>query len=1177
MKNLSTVPLPVIRPSFWLGLALIAVSLCATGWSAQMEVPRAAMPLMRETPKIDGRIDEAEWKSAVRNVGLVSHATGAMTTRQGVFWIGCDGRQLLLAMKTELPPDGRILARAVPDPSRDIVAAFLDDSIELVFDPAHGRASGGALYHIITNARGALYDWAVHPDNPANSKELVWRLPKWQIAASRDRGWWEVEMAIPLESLGARPEDLAGPCGLDVARNWKRPAEQSQWRSAPADYDDRATMPVVTWDAEAPVTRVLGLAQEGKPRIEVAVFNPHGKPVSARVWLSDAWHRDPPRGQSDEIAIPAGGEEVVRLDSRDGGPDGLHQTTIRVTSPDGRRVFYHRSFRWSLYPPADRWSTSDEQKQQVDVQFKYYPYASKVNFRVSVEALDLRDRVTGGQASIYRVPAGIAQTSEVWKTSEVSRSQKHPGLAGPLIWQQTLAFRKHVAEAIAEIPQLAEGHYVFAVRLEGGEGIPKDPVLQPFVRQVFPWEHNRLGISDEVMPPFVPLEVEGETVRAVLREHRHGRSGLWDRAASQGKELLAAPMRWEVVAEGPDGSAKTWPVEGDGWRVKSRRPTAVSGEARWSAGPVRARVETDYDYDGMMRVGLVLAPTPTAAVRRLSLAIPLVDHSARYMHAVGDGLRHNYAGFTPPGQGRIWDSSRANKLEIVGTFFPYLWLGDGERGLCWFADTDRDWVLDEKTPTLDLTREEKTLLLRIHFITRPQELRREHHIVFGLQATPAKPMPEGWRRWIAGPPVAGGRQVHWVGATFYWGGLAYDVYPYHYQFDIFEKLKQTRQTGQIDQKFIDTWMQRWESLAAKGSEKNEFLRRHIQAGFHSAKSSPWSEGTRLFGYTNPRGVGFHVPEFATFQDEWLRTRWFNRNWSPSGANDYDVSPSPSFQDYALWYYRKMLTCFDGVYWDNTFLSAHFDPVVGEAWTDAEGRVHPTLGLWHLRDLVKRTAIMFWQESKRLPPHRCPLVTLSHMTNTMIVPINSFLNCTMDWEWKYGYDDFQDRFSPGLTVAETIGRQVGAWPTILAGGYPDPKDPRTDRLWRTRLGVALVHEMRVFDWQPARDAEILRKLFEFGYGAPSCRVFNYWEDGHPVRVEGTKACTLVLARGKAAIVVVTDYSAGGQCRVTLDAARLGLQAEARAVDLETGQAIERLGPATFGLSIKKHDLRILRVE
>jgi hypothetical protein len=192
-------------------------------------------------------------------------------------------------------------------------------------------------------------------------------------------------------------------------------------------------------------------------------------------------------------------------------------------------------------------------------------------------------------------------------------------------------------------------------------------------------------------------------------------------------------------------------------------------------------------------------------------------------------------------------------------------------------------------------------------------------------------------------------------------------------------------------------------------------------------------------------------------------------------------------------------------------------------------------------------------------------------------VHSFLNCTMDWEWKYGYEDFQDRFSPDLTVAESIGRQVGAWPTILAGGHPDPNDPRVDFMQRTRLGVALVHEIQVFDYRPERDLEIYRKLFEFGYGTERCKVFNYWQPGHPVAVEGADARTLAMTNSGEAVVAVADYGDGGRCRVALDLEALGLNADLQATDFETGEPIERDGPRAFVFDLKKHDFRILHVK
>lgn len=1159
----------------WWRVAMVAVGavLAAASAAAQGptgDVPRVTMPRMTAPPAIDGRVGEDEWRGAVRSVGLVGAESGALTARRGVFWVGCDGRMLWLAMKTEAPPDGRILTRAVPEADRDAAMVLLDDAVEVGLALPSPDKSSHAIYRLVFNARGAVLDW-IEPagqDKPAADPkqpiDRAWRLPKWEMKQQVADGWWQVEAAIPLESMGVKGEGFARPWGVQVGRVWQRPAERSRWAVAPSGSGEREAMPLVAIDDTAPVVRVLGLEGDaGQPQVRVGVFNPHSKPLTARVRLSDAWHRDPPQQVDRQVQVAAGNEEVVVLDGRRGGPEGLHQTAIDVTSPDGRSVYYHRAVRWSPERPAGRWTVGEEQKRAVDLQFKYYPYLDKVRIRVGIEALALRGQVTGATVGIVRAAA---------------QPEKGDKSNLPPLWTRPIKFAGYAAEETCEVPKLAEGDYLFTVKLEGGEGLPQGPVVQPFVRRVFEWEHNRLGTSDEVMPPFTPLEVQDRTVRAVLREHRHGDAGLWSSVASDGRPLLAAPMRWEVVTAAPDGSGpQVQPVAGSGWKATSRRPTAVEGEAAWSAGPVKAVVRTTYDYDGMMLVRLELPPV-AASLHRLSLVIPLDDARARYMHAVGDGLRSNYAGFTPDGQGAVWDSSKAARTELAGTFFPYLWLGDGERGLCWFADTDRDWVLDDKTPALELVREGKTLNLCVHFITRPGALERKHEIVFGLQATPTKPMPEGWRRWVASKAVEGGRPVGWVGACYYWGGMSYDVYPFERRFDFYDALRLGRQTGKIDQEFIARWMKMVdERLAPKGTDKHEFLLRHVQAGFHSASASRWDRGWRLFGYTNPRGAGFHVPEFATFQDEWLRYRWFHRKWGREGDVGYDVDPVESFQDYCLWHYRKMLACYDGVYWDNLFLSANFDPVAGGAWTDEQGRVHPSLGLLHMRELVKRTAVMLWQEGRDLPEGRRPPITLGHTTNALIVPVMSFLNCTMDWEWKYGYDDFQDRFSPELTVAETIGRQVGAWPTILAGGHPDPKDPRVPFMLRTRLGVALTHELQVFDYQPARDAEVYKKLFEFGYGTEGCRVFNYWQEGHPVGVEGVRACTLALAKGGAAVVVVTDYGGGGTARVTLDRAALGFKAEAAAVDLETGEAIERAAPGVFRFTLKKHDFRILRVQ
>ena len=68
-------------------------------------------------------------------------------------------------------------------------------------------------------------------------------------------------------------------------------------------------------------------------------------------------------------------------------------------------------------------------------------------------------------------------------------------------------------------------------------------VTRKFVRRVFRWEGNRLGVTDTVYPPFEPVAVAGREVRVVGRSYTMNDFGLPDRVRSQGHDLLAAPIR----------------------------------------------------------------------------------------------------------------------------------------------------------------------------------------------------------------------------------------------------------------------------------------------------------------------------------------------------------------------------------------------------------------------------------------------------------------------------------------------------------------------------------------------------------------------------------------------------------------------------------------------------------
>jgi len=231
------------------------------------------------------------------------------------------------------------------------------------------------------------------------------------------------------------------------------------------------------------------------------------------------------------------------------------------------------------------------------------------------------------------------------------------------------------------------------------------------------------------------------------------------------------------------------------------------------------------------------------------------------------------------------------------------------------------------------------------------------------------------------------------------------------------------------------------------------------------------------------------------------------------------------------------------------------------------------------ELVKRTAVMLWQQSRRLPENRRPPITLAHMTNALLVPVMSFLNCNDGLGVEVRLRRLPGPFCrrPEPWPRRSAGRW-GAWPTVLGGGQIQPKDPRADFCYRTRLGVALVHEIQVFDYSPKRDAQIYAKTVRAGLRHG--RLPSVETTGTTTTRCGSKAAnarTLALAGPKGAVIVATDYWLR---RTSESAASTWHEAETFAAS--AGVPIWRPAPrsetrveagASFAVPMRKHDFRI----
>lgn len=1101
-----------------------SISRAAEAAPAGWRPPEVRLPLATAKPAIDGEVQDDEWAGGTR---MERFGRGAeLVPQEASFRIAADAEELFVAVVSETPPGGRLLSRVNPLPGDADARTFLDDSVELVLDPLRGDKTDRRLvYHAIFNAKGAVYDQAYSPAGGG----IAWR-GNWRIASKVIGDRWHFELAIPWKDMGVTADDLRRPMGIRLGRNWQRFAgpEQTEWSPLGGAYLTPETMPVVTWDPAAPVVQMLRLQDAGSAKVQLrlSVRNPGEQPVQVRGVLEGRPDRSAPTRAERVLTLAPGASETLEIGGTLTAGEAL-TNHVSVTSPDGGMVFYRRDWSWNPERPEVVWRLDADADKKLDLAFAYFPYHDRMKVRANVAAL-------AGKAELRGLHLQV----------------RAKGADQPLAQITMPAVQNDVTETEWSLPPLADGEYELVATLEG---LGAEPLVQGFVRHHFRWEKNTLGKSDVLVPPFTAITVEGPVVGTVGRRHTTNGAGLWDQVESLGEPLLAAPMRIEVTAGG-----KTEAVAAEGApEFVEQTPTRVVTHTGWSAksaglaGATRGR----WDYDGVMKYEVDLAPADPAgaAVDAVTLVIPLRDAVAPLMHVSTDGLRFNYAGKTPPGEGRVWDGSKAARNSIVGSYVPYVWLGGTERGLCVFGDNDRGWVTEPAVPCQELVRRGDTLELRLNLIAKPSQITGKRTITLGFQATPTKPMPADWRAWQMygrGPenrPPGATEPVFigFLGSCYTWGGLSpcLDLYPRGEDYSLWDKLAEARRTAVVDQAFLERWLAGYQ-LAPDYDGAN--YPQEINYAFNVVRGKPET----VLLYTNARGVRLA------------------RTWGYGQGPAYDLDPVESYRDYAAWHYHKMLTTFaDAVYWDDIFPQSNFDTIGTDAYVLPDGTVQPSSGIWNMRALVRRGAVLAHEQGR---PNR----NMVHITNTAIAPIMSFAGTSLTWEDRVGDADFQDRFSRDYVLAESIGRQHGTVPFVLPLAHgSDPVKVAWAR--RTGAGARLVHELGAHAWPEYIEAR--QRLLDFGYGGPDVRVSNYWQADHPVKVEGSDCATLVASRPGRVVVVVCDYGDGGNLKLRLDAGALGLEGRLTATDMEAGTPLE-IGPGEeVLLTIKRHDFRMVLVE
>lgn len=679
-------------------------------------------------------------------------------------------------------------------------------------------------------------------------------------------------------------------------------------------------------------------------------------------------------------------------------------------------------------------------------------------------------------------------------------------------------------QSIMQLPDLTPGEWELHARLATRDCPDIPGPIATFEVASFGWEQNRLGEDAGVVPPFTPLAVDGNRVDAVLREHTLATTGLWSRVSANGKSLLAKPMRWVIVANGSPQRIDARPVG-----IRAMAPDHVAVTAEFAAGPLAFRLDADFATDGLYSARLHIGGEPHTRVDRLDLVIPLAPERASLMNAITDETRIHYLGTVPDGSGTVWSAAQAPRRQLDAGFVPYVWVGDEERGIAWLAESTRDFWFAPGDSVSELRRRDGMLELVIHFASSPGALGRERDIRFALQATPTKPRPShagSWRLWqLACDAGSSFVAVCPLPAGFYWGTASRygDVTPRDGGKELFRWMADAR-SGPASQPPLGKWLDRYGVAPADRAEALASLEFTMRVLAMPTKAT--------IVYMDAQGAAWG-PEFSVYGDEWRPAPFGDRDGKDEPlVRSLPTIPRASYRDRLLWHLDRLLAAnaADGVFFDNTFLRASFDDHVGTAYRDERGQLHPGVEIYALRDLLQRAQTLVWKR-------RGGWWNVAHLTTTPISAIHGFAGFSLDGEWRYGNDDFQQRFSRDLLRASGLGSQLGTVPVWLPGML-DASGPRREELRRQLFGITALHEIRVMDTLGDSLGTWWKLLRTQGYGDAECEVGHYWDAAPIVTVSGVDANALAIRCGQKITALVVGFDNGGMADLAAEGAPNG---------------------------------------
>jgi hypothetical protein len=645
----------------------------------------------------------------------------------------------------------------------------------------------------------------------------------------------------------------------------------------------------------------------------------------------------------------------------------------------------------------------------------------------------------------------------------------------------------------------------------------------PEILHVPSFPSSKLGYPKQVPPPWTPLQVqkaEGLSwkVQCWGREIRFGLSGLPEQITSVGANLLARPVALKMKIDDK-------PVQ---WRNQRLRLLSSSQmealfESQRDSLSVTLTTKVKVEFDGMVRFDMVLRPRNKAVrLDELCLEVPLLREHARLFHANNGNFWETWSGATPE---PIWRS----------VFYNFVWLGDEERGLCWFAETDEGWHLAKPDDAIIIQRQGDLTLLQINFVNSPTPMREPLSITFGLHPTPVKPFPKGWRK------------LRMADGLF-------PVYPH----------PEPIGPGNLCVIWTGRPQSKW--FGYPEAEDDAAMKQHT-ARLHK-------EGRLALPYWNLNALSAGAPVWRQYGLLWttmLGGDFVSADVRAFGDPFMGVCPAaPGWTDFVIGLLNEAINRYDadGFYQDG-FAARMCD--------NFRHGCRNRLPIFATRELFKRAYVIV--KSKK--PNG---FIVGHMSGSLQIPILSFADGYLDGEHtRSGWYRLNGEIPPGDWLhgglpletlrAEYMGKQFGIIPFFLPGFYGEKRPEDTAHM----MALLLLHDINPWDIHCHRETvhRIWHALDQFG--VDEAEFMGYWRKDLPIQVSQPLLASLYYRKPKGLCIVLVNLQAEPmKGRLSFDPAklkRLGLKQPTELKDALTGENFNVQG-GTAQVTVQAKNFRLL---